>query len=533
MLDSKAYKEYYTVASGAEPPKAKIKLNSKAKVTKPALKKQPTKKTKAKGLAVLSEVTLSEVEQVKLVTKKSKTYFHILLASGLEVPDVPLYEFESDKESWGDSDDEDNDNDDDDDNEDDAESDDHDDDDDKEDVDEGVRTASHYEFNDEEKLDDDEEDDDVLKELYKDVNVNLENSDVEITDANPKDNETASLMETLAPNATEILELTFGFTTTTHPLPMFFSPLLQQQTPTIPTPTYKNPIVTLPEIANFTSYPASKMKEAMNVVDSTMKNIIKNQVKEQVCKFMPNIEKYVTESLRAEVLVRLTNQPRTAYAVVASLLEFELKKVLINKKKDEDPSTGSDRGTKRRKYVKDAASSKDLRSKEKKPSRTSKNAFQSQPKSFGKSVYTKEPRHTVEELGMQQDQEFITGATLNNLLTKRRRIMAVTKLKIKKMYDYGHLEEIENYCHSKAGGRSSIRCRKLPKEAQSRKPDTYRSNLRNKTAYTSHSDPYGIIYKKRARVMVQEIDKQLYQRRLIRNLEKFVGGRHYGKTYSW
>ncbi|GJX54403.1 hypothetical protein Tco_0282772 [Tanacetum coccineum] len=35
--------------------------------------------------------------------------------------------------------------------------------------------------------------------------------------------------------------------------------------------------------------------------------------------------------------------------------------------------------------------------------------------------------------------------------------------------------------------------------------------------------------KKRARVMVYDIDKQLYQRRLMRNLEKFVGGREYGK----
>ncbi|GKD51521.1 hypothetical protein Tco_1280497 [Tanacetum coccineum] len=35
--------------------------------------------------------------------------------------------------------------------------------------------------------------------------------------------------------------------------------------------------------------------------------------------------------------------------------------------------------------------------------------------------------------------------------------------------------------------------------------------------------------KKRARVMVQDINKQLYQRRLMRNLEKFVGGREYGK----
>ncbi|GKB74284.1 putative reverse transcriptase domain-containing protein [Tanacetum coccineum] len=33
--------------------------------------------------------------------------------------------------------------------------------------------------------------------------------------------------------------------------------------------------------------------------------------------------------------------------------------------------------------------------------------------------------------------------------------------------------------------------------------------------------------KRRARVMVQDIDKQLYERRLMRNLEKFIGGREY------
>ncbi|GKA48962.1 hypothetical protein Tco_0741920 [Tanacetum coccineum] len=109
-------------------------------------------------------------------------------------------------------------------------------------------------------------------------------------------------------------------------------------------------------------------------------------------------------------------------------------------------------------------------------------------------------------------------------------------------------------------------------------PDSYRSDLRNKTAYTSYSDPHGMIYvdqfsrkrlmradelhkfsdgtlndvrsthydialgirieylsnrkwtsldKKQARVMVQDIDKQLYEWRLMQNLEKFVGRRDY------
>ncbi|GJS71786.1 hypothetical protein Tco_0704627 [Tanacetum coccineum] len=46
---------------------------------------------------------------------------------------------------------------------------------------------------------------------------------------------------------------------------------------------------------------------------------------------MPKIEKYVTESLGAEVLVRSTNQPQTSYAAAASLSEFKLNKILIDK----------------------------------------------------------------------------------------------------------------------------------------------------------------------------------------------------------
>ncbi|GJS22196.1 hypothetical protein Tco_0450828 [Tanacetum coccineum] len=131
--------------------------------------------------------------------------------------------------------------------------------------------------------------------------------------------------------------------------------------------TSTNPIVTLPNIPNFASvfkfdqwvstlesemyelrqtnlfaeavssisgivdtYLASKMKEAVDV-DSTMKTIIKDQVIAQVSKIMPKIEKYVTESLGAEVLVRSTNQPQTAYTVATLLSEFELKKILIDK----------------------------------------------------------------------------------------------------------------------------------------------------------------------------------------------------------
>ncbi|GJT71766.1 retrovirus-related pol polyprotein from transposon TNT 1-94 [Tanacetum coccineum] len=54
------------------------RLKSKAKVAKFVKKKQPAKKPKAKGLTVLSEVALTEAEQLKLATKRSKTPIIVL-----------------------------------------------------------------------------------------------------------------------------------------------------------------------------------------------------------------------------------------------------------------------------------------------------------------------------------------------------------------------------------------------------------------------------------------------------------------------
>nr|GEX03314.1 hypothetical protein [Tanacetum cinerariifolium] len=83
-------------------------------------------------------------------------------------------------------------------------------------------------------------------------------------------------------------------------------------------------------------------QEFLNQVDSTMITIIKEQVQAQVSKTMPKIEKYVTESLGGEVLVRSTNQPQTSYAVAASLLEIKLKKTLIDKMEENKSINRSD-----------------------------------------------------------------------------------------------------------------------------------------------------------------------------------------------
>nr|GEV77926.1 hypothetical protein [Tanacetum cinerariifolium] len=182
----------------------------------------------------------------------------------------------------------------------------------------------------------------------------------------------------------------------------------QQQTPdSATTTTY--PMTTFPEIPNFAqfaeaislilgivdNYLASKLKEEVNVavrlqsnklkeeakadnqelvnqVVSTMKKIIKEQLKAQVSKIMPQIDNYVTESLEAEVL-------------------------------DEDPSNGSDRGMKIGKSSKDVEPSKGSKSKELKASSSSK-CTQSQPKSSGRSIKAEEPEFKAADLEMQQDQ---------------------------------------------------------------------------------------------------------------------------------
>ncbi|GJS89640.1 hypothetical protein Tco_0772276 [Tanacetum coccineum] len=157
-----------------------------------------------------------------------------------------------------------------------------------------------------------EEDDEVIKELYDDVNVKLGNDDTEMTVADQGASEQQNVsQESGIPNFTSV----FKFEQRVSALESEMSELRQ------------------------TNQFAEAISSILGIVDSTMKTIIKDQVKAQVSTIMPKIEKYVIESLGAEVLVRSTNQPQMAYA----------------------------------------------------------------------SVHAEEPSHTVEDSGMQQDQEFVMG----------------------------------------------------------------------------------------------------------------------------
>ncbi|GJT10380.1 hypothetical protein Tco_0857422 [Tanacetum coccineum] len=169
---------------------------------------------------------------------------------------------------------------------------------------------------------------------------------------------------------------------------------------------------------------------------------------------LPEIPNFAS-LFRAEVLARSSNQPQTSYDVASSLSKFELKKILIDKieekksmnrldiqknlyntliesynsdkdlfalygdvvtlkrgrddqDKDEEPSAGSNRGTKRRRSGKEE-SSKEATQKESKSTSSSKGASRSQPKSSGKFAQAKEHGPRVDDLEEPLHQDFNIG----------------------------------------------------------------------------------------------------------------------------
>nr|GEW10832.1 hypothetical protein [Tanacetum cinerariifolium] len=155
----------------------------------------------------------------------------------------------------------------------------------------------------------------------------------------------------------------------------------------------------------------------------------------------------VTESLDHAILAKEYSQLQSLYKAIASLTEFELKKILIDKMdknesymaapehrvrydvliksyeldktifstydkvyslkrsrkdkdKDEDPSAGLDRGLKKRKTSKDAESTKGSKAKKSKSGSSKGNKFQSN--FFGKSIQSEEPEFEVADSDMHK-----------------------------------------------------------------------------------------------------------------------------------
>ncbi|GJZ70435.1 hypothetical protein Tco_0633985 [Tanacetum coccineum] len=107
IRNSESYKEYYAIASGKIPPKTKASKKKAPTVPKEKKGKKTGKgKQKAKELETISEAILTEAEQLKIITKRSRKETHSSHASGSSadegtgvspgVPDAPDYDSDDD-----------------------------------------------------------------------------------------------------------------------------------------------------------------------------------------------------------------------------------------------------------------------------------------------------------------------------------------------------------------------------------------------------------------------------------------------------
>nr|GEV07774.1 retrovirus-related Pol polyprotein from transposon TNT 1-94 [Tanacetum cinerariifolium] len=314
--------------------------------------KQTTKASKAKSLSALSEVAMTEAQQLKLVTKRSRQQTHISHASGSGADERTG---DADKGKDGDDDEEDD--------GDDYKDKDCDDDDDQEE-DLGLNVGREEGHNEEEEED----------ELYEDVNINqgrglqstqeVKDSHVTLTPVNPDGQQQSSSVSsqfvTSMLNPTLYIGMESIFKTASQmdvltpisvaPLPMT-EPTMTPSTIAIITTTSQAPILTttvssniiknLPSFGSLFGFDNRLRTLEANFFDFMQTNqfaeakIIKEQVKEQVkvqvSKILLRIEQAMNEQLKAEVLTQSSYSSKTSYAVAADLSEMELKKILIEK----------------------------------------------------------------------------------------------------------------------------------------------------------------------------------------------------------
>nr|GEU43030.1 hypothetical protein [Tanacetum cinerariifolium] len=679
MLESKACKTYYAFASGEKTPKPKYvrkkadsdtspkqkpvqatkgtRLKKKATLAKFDKKKQPAKKPKAKGLAVLSESKVLDEQHLKTAGADEGT------STILGVLDVPIYESESEKESRGNSEDKDeleflnslleacdlhvtriwfvaSSGDDDNDGNNGSDSDD-------DDANDDDKQESDDMNDDDEKSNSDKTKSDGIKihELYDDVNENLENEDTKMTNADqgaseqqnasqqsgfeqeeedahvtltpvfdtqktggptqsssvssdftskllnldnlsPTDNEIASLMDTTSHHTTTILEITSSFTTSTPPPPLLFNPLSQQATPTL-TPMASEITTSLPTLLDFAF--VFKFNERVSNLKKDLSEMKQVDQYDKVISSIPAIVNHYIDNKLGEAINKAIQAHNFNWEFNTQLPQILPQAIL-----DVTPPIIEKNVTESlevvvltRKSCKEAEPSKDSRSKEKKSSSTSKDASKSQHV-FRQICLAEEPSHTIEDLGVQQDQEFDTGNNDEHPVDKEVTkadcqvthaeepptsfdelndtsfdfsAFVMNMLKILNLTQEILVGSAFNLLKGTCKSITELECHfeecsKATTERLDWRKILLRTDELHKFSDGTLNDVRSVLYdidagirmeympmgkwsnldKKMARVMVHDIDKQLYQRRLMQNLEKFVGGREYGndlKLLEW
>ncbi|GJX31012.1 hypothetical protein Tco_0240867 [Tanacetum coccineum] len=158
----------------------------------------------------------------------------------------------------------------------------------------------------------------------------------------------------------------------------------------------------------------------IDIINNLIKYVIQEEIKKQLLKILPDfvtpmIQSQVTESLENVVLAKSSSQPRSSYEAAESLIEFELKKILLNKMKQ----------SKSYRHLKNIEISMIVlpnltnpKSKESKSTSASKGSSHPQQKTSDKYAHVEDPCHIGDDASKQQDQDFVTGDIDEQLTNK-------------------------------------------------------------------------------------------------------------------
>nr|GEU69475.1 hypothetical protein [Tanacetum cinerariifolium] len=453
IKNSKAYKEYYAVASGAAPPKTKASVRK----IKSSFDTTITPSTAA-GTRLL---TSAKGKQPAKASKAKDKRIGIIPG----VPDVPTKE--SDEEiSWKSSD-EDDDDDQDDDDQDEGNDDDQDTDNDgNDDASLGLNVGS--------KEGHDAEDDD--DELYRDVNINLEGRD-----SSSVSSKFVTSMLNLSPDAG--IDSLFK---TTPRVDVQASTIVVSLTltaptllpPTIPTSSLQQaptPLTTALSTFSISSIPGRVVSSIPGIVERYMDQRINEAVKVAIQiqfdrlqdeaqaeneKFLKNLDDNIQKIIKEQVKEQVKKALFDAYESNKIILNtygdtVTLKRSRDDADKDEEPFAGSDRGSKRRRKGKKLESTRAPKEKATKTTGKSTQGSKSHQKTTSEFIPAKEPMQTTQDLKEPSHQEFEIGLRvipfdhfINNDLEylrdgafSRKYTTSVTKTTV---VDYGHIKWIKD-----------------------------------------------------------------------------------------
>ncbi|GJX22175.1 hypothetical protein Tco_0226620 [Tanacetum coccineum] len=380
--------------------------------------------------------------------------------------------------------------------------------------------------------------------------------------------QTSSLNTVLITGVPAIISI---FTITIPPPPPFFNPLLQQETPTL-TPTTSEATTSFPSLPDF-SY-VFKFNDSVTNLEKDLSKI-------------KQVDQYAQALSSIHAIVKSYQTNKNLFDTYGEV--FTLKRSRDDRDKDQDPSTGSDQGTKRRKSSKEAESSRDSSHtlddsgvQHDQEFNTSNNDEQPADKEVSKDDWFKKPeRPPTPDFDWNKRQHLMdTSFDFSAFVLNRLNIKDLTqeilvgpafellKGTCKSLIELEyHIEECSKAkterldWHNPEGKPHPFDLSKpllLILDHQGRQviPQDFfinndleylkgrylsrRDGTLNDVRTALHDIAKGIMMEylpkrkwsgldnRRARVMIQDIKKQLFQRRLMWNLEKFVGGREYG-----